>query len=133
MVPVDSSLENHVLPLHELEKHLKPLGYVIGNNWDYDEGFVDYKMADDDGYQFIRIPFKTEQGMLDSPGAIIRLGKPFVLTHKYQDDVEASADNGVFQGSVNQFQEPVDPDADVPDKYVEKGRRLIEQVEHVLL
>mgnify|MGYP001314936648 CR=1 FL=1 len=133
MIPVSSQLENHVLPLYELEKQLKPLGYVIGGNWDYDEGSIDYKMADDDGYQFIRIPFKVEEGMLDSPGAIVRLGQPLVLTHKYQANVDRYADNGVIEGSFNQFQEPVDADAEVPAKYVEKGKRLIEQVEHLLL
>ncbi|MDC3418291.1 YugN-like family protein [Aquibacillus salsiterrae] len=132
MVPVQSQLENRVFPLYELEKQLKPLGYVVGGSWDYNEGSIDYKMADDEGYQFIRIPFKTEEGSLDAPGAIVRLGQPYVLTHKYQPDVEDHADNGVFQGSVNQFQSPIDSDADVPQKYVEKGKRLIEQVEQLL-
>ncbi|WP_186576429.1 YugN-like family protein [Aquibacillus kalidii] len=133
MIPISSSLENKVFPLYELEKQLKPLGYVVGGSWDYDEGAMDYKMADEDGYQFLRIPFKVEEGMLDSPGAIVRLGAPFILTHKYQDDVEAHADNGVLQGSVNQFQSPIDPDSDVPTKYVEKGKRLIEQIENMLM
>lgn len=116
-----------------MEKSLKPLGYVVGGSWDYNEGAMDYKMADDNGYQFLRIPFKVEEGMLDSPGAIVRLGTPFILTHKYQDEVEDHADNGVLQGSINQFQSPVDPDSEVPEKYVEKGKRLIEQIEHILL
>ncbi|WP_407271923.1 YugN-like family protein [Radiobacillus sp. PE A8.2] len=133
MIPVSSRLENKIFPLHELEKQLKPLGYDIGGNWDYNEGSLDYKMADDDGYQFIRIPFIAQDGQLDSPGATVKLGTPFILTHKYQAGVEDHADNGVIQGSINQFQAPEDPDAEVPDKYVEKGQRLIEQVENILL
>ncbi|MCT2535858.1 YugN-like family protein [Aquibacillus koreensis] len=133
MIPITSELENHVLPLYEIEKRLKPLGYVIGGNWDYEQGTIDYKMADDDGYQFIRIPITAEQGLLDSPGVIVRLGTPYILTHKYEAGIDTFADNGVLQGSFNQFQEPVEPDAEVPDKYVEKGKKLIEHVEHLLL
>ncbi|MDL4842550.1 YugN-like family protein [Aquibacillus rhizosphaerae] len=133
MIPLTSKLENLVIPLYELEKQLKPLGYTIGGDWDYEAGSLDYRMADDDGYQFIRIPFKVEQGMLDAPGALVRLGSPFILTHKYQDGIDEGAENGVFQGSVNQFQAPVDSDAEVPEKYAEKGKRLIEQIENILL
>ncbi|MRH44773.1 hypothetical protein GH741_19165 [Aquibacillus halophilus] len=133
MIPVTSDLENKVFPLYELEKQLKPLGYVIGGNWDFNEGSLDYRMSDEDGYQFIRLPFKAEEGMLDSPGAIVRLGQPFILTHVFQAGVEDHADNGVIQGMINQFQSPVDKDAEVPEKYVEKGKRLIEQLEHLLL
>ncbi|WP_138420283.1 YugN-like family protein [Aquibacillus sediminis] len=133
MIPVPSQLEDRVFPLYELEKQLKPLGYVIGGNWDYDHGSIDYKMADDDGYQFIRIPFTLEEGMLDAPGAIVRIGQPLLLHHKYQPSVEDHADNGVIQGAINQFQSPTDPDAEVSDKYIEKGKRLIEQVERILL
>ncbi|WP_226035857.1 YugN-like family protein [Aquibacillus saliphilus] len=133
MIPVSSNLENKVFPLYELEKQLKPLGYVIGGNWDFQEGSFDYKMSDEGGYQFVRIPFEAEEGSLDSPGVIVRLGNPFILTHVFQAGVENHSDNGVIQGAFNQFQSPVDEDADVPERYVEKGKRLIEQIEHLLL
>ncbi|UFT98194.1 YugN-like family protein [Radiobacillus kanasensis] len=133
MIPIASSLENKVFSLYELEKQLKPLGYVVGGNWDYDEGCFDYQMADQGGYEYLRIPFKVESGMLDAPGATVRLGSPFVLAHIYQGGVENHADNGALQGMVNQFQSPVDPDAKVPDKYVNRGKKLVQQLEHLLV
>ncbi|QDP40950.1 YugN-like family protein [Radiobacillus deserti] len=133
MIPIASSLENKVFSLYELEKQLKPLGYVIGGNWDYDEGAFDYQMADEDGYEYLRIPFKVESGMLDSPGATVRLGSPFVLAHIYQDGVDDHADNGALQGMINQFQSPVDSDADISEKYVNRGKKLIKQLENMLV
>ncbi len=52
MIEIPSALEGKTFLLNVLEQELKPLGYVIGGNWDYDHGSFDYKMADDVGYQF---------------------------------------------------------------------------------
>ncbi|WP_077624990.1 YugN-like family protein [Sediminibacillus massiliensis] len=133
MIPVSSSIENSDYALRELEEKLKPLGFVIGGNWDYDQGSFDYKMSNQDGYQFVRIPFKPVKGMLDSPGVVVRIGKPFILNHLYQSGIDEDAVNGALRGAVDQFQAPVDADAEVPDQFVEQGKQLIEQVEELLI
>lgn len=133
MIPISSALENSNFSLQTLEEKLKPQGFVIGGNWDYDHGSFDYKMTNEDGYQFLRVPFKAIEGMLDSPGVVVKLGKPFVLTHLYQSGIEEESDNGALQGAINQFQSPADPDAAVPGKYIRQAERLVTELESLLL
>lgn len=132
MIQIDSTIEGRRFNLHKLEQLLKPRGYTIGGNWDYDEGFFDYKIADEGGYQFLRIPFTAVEGQLDSRGAVVELGKPFVLNHVYQSGLDDHVDVGNVTASFNQFQEPEDSDASVEQKYVKKGKALIERVEQLL-
>lgn len=130
---IHSKIENKTYLLYDLERKLKPLGYVIGGNWDYDHGYFDYKIDEEDGYHFLRVPFKAEDGQLDSKGVTVRLENPFVLTHVYQGGISSEADSGVFTGTVSQFQEPIEKDGNVPDKILEIGRALVEELEYILL
>jgi hypothetical protein len=41
MIELSSRLDGTLFKLYELEKTLKPLGYNIGGNWDYDHGSFD--------------------------------------------------------------------------------------------
>lgn len=52
MLKINSKIEDATLTLYELEQLLKPLGYNIADNWDYNHGYFDYKMADDPGYVY---------------------------------------------------------------------------------
>lgn len=131
VIRIQSTIEGNDFSLHKLEQLLKPQGYVIGGNWDYDKGFFDYKMADDDGYQFLRIPFEAVEGELDKRGTIVRLGTPFVLSHVYQRGID-DATSGNLSATVNQFSEPEDPDGQVADKYVSEGRKLVKELESIL-
>lgn len=133
MIPIESSLENKVFMLIDLENKLKPMGYVIGGNWDYDHGSFDYKIDDEVGYQFLRLPFKAIDGQLDQAGVTVQLGQPFLLGHKYQRGLDDHVHVGNFKASFDQFQEPQDPDASIPDEYVEAGKGLVIQLESVLL
>lgn len=133
MIPITSEIEDKSFQLVDLEHKLKPLGYVIGGDWDYDHGYFDYKIEDEGGYQFLRVPFAAVDGQLDSNGATVKIGKPFLLTHKYQRGLDDHADAGDFSGLTNQFSEPQDPDAQVPGKYIDIGKSLVEELEDVLL
>ncbi|MFB4163115.1 YugN-like family protein [Alteribacillus sp. JSM 102045] len=131
MIEIPSKIENHKFVLYDLEKKLKPLGYEIGGNWDYDHGSFDYKISDEGGYQFFRVPFTAVEGELEQKGVKVQLRSPFVLTHKYQGDIDNNTEpyNAVF----NQFAEPVDQDAEVPRSSVEMAERLNKELEEVLL
>jgi hypothetical protein len=133
MIPIESAVENQVFSLEDLETKLKPLGLVVGSNWDYDHGYFDYKMSNDGEYYFLRIPFRTEIGQLDEPGVMVRMGKPFVLGHQYKSGTDDEAVIGNFTASINQFQTPSDPDSDVPEEYVNQGNQFIKNIEHALL
>jgi hypothetical protein len=133
MIEIPSALEGKTFQLYKLERELKPLGYVIGGNWDYDHGSFDYKIDDEVGYQFLRLPFEAVDGQLDSHGTTVKLGRPYLLSHKYQIGVDDHAHIGNFSASFNQFSEPEDPDARFPEKYISVGKALVKELEKRLL
>ncbi|SDH63658.1 YugN-like family protein [Alteribacillus persepolensis] len=131
MIEIPSKIENHKFVLYDLEKKLKPLGYDIGSNWDYDHGSFDYKMSEEEGYQFFRVPFTAVDGELEQKGVTVQVGCPFVLSHKYQNHVDNVTEpyNALF----NQFSEPVDQDAEVPQESIDFANRLNKELEDILL
>jgi hypothetical protein len=133
MIEIRSKVEGKEFNLYKLEQELKPLGYVIGGNWEYDHGYLDYKIDDEAGYQFLRIPFQAVDGQLDSKNATVKLGRPFLLSHQYQMGLDDHANIGNFSASINQFSEPEDADATFPEKYIELGKTLVKELEKVLL
>lgn len=132
MIQIESAIEGRRFKLYKLEEMLKPRGYTIGGNWDYDRGFFDYKMADDGGYQFLRIPFTAVDGQLDRYGVMVELGRPFVLNHVYQKGIDAGPTPGNLTASINQFAEPEDPDGSVDEKYIKRGKQLVQRLETLL-
>ncbi len=77
MISIPSSLEGQSFLLRELEQVLKPIGYTIGGGWEYDRGFFDYKISDQDGYLFLRIPVEANKGHLDERGPPLQSAHPF--------------------------------------------------------
>lgn len=132
MIEINSTLENQTYKLLDLEKKLKPIGYVIGGGWEYDHGYFDYEMDDDGSYLFVRIPFQAVDGEeLDVKGVHVTLGRPFLLAHKYEDglDEEAHDPNPLL----NQFSTPEDPDAKFPQEWVKSGEEYVRELEQVIL
>lgn len=66
MIHVPSRLPGESFSLYHLEETMKPLGYVINGNWDYDHGYFDYKIDNRDGYTFLRVPFTAEKSKAGS-------------------------------------------------------------------
>ena len=73
MIEIPSSVEGKQFDLYKLEQKLKPIGYSIGGNWDYDHGAFDYKINDEVGYQFLRLPFSAIDGQLDANNCTVEL------------------------------------------------------------
>ncbi|MFD1040192.1 YugN family protein [Virgibacillus byunsanensis] len=133
MVPLDSEIEDKIYSLYVLEEKLKPEGFVIGSNWDYEKGFFDLKIDNKGIYYFLRIPFYAVAGSLDYPGVTVRLEKPFLLAHQYEKGYDEEGIGGALRGSIDQFQSPTDPDANVPDEYINIGKKLMQKVENLIL
>jgi YugN-like family len=133
MIELSSRVEGKQFDLYKLEQKLKPIGYAIGGNWDYDHGAFDYKINDEEGYQFLRLPFKSIDGQLDARNCTVQLGRPFLLSHKYEAGLDNQGSTGTFSGTLNQFQEPVDKDAGFPDRYIDIGKTLVKELETILL
>ncbi|WP_216830952.1 YugN-like family protein [Alkalihalobacterium elongatum] len=132
MIQLNSAIENKQFKLQHLEEKLKPLGYVIGGNWDYDHGFFDYKVDQTVGnYVFLRVPFKAVDGELDQKGVKVELGKPFLLNHDFQESLD---DNILeYNSFMNQFAEPENKDAEVPQDMITSGQSLVQELEATLL
>lgn len=126
---LSSHVAGSVFPFFELEEKLKPLGFHIGGNWEYDHGYFDCKLKEGDGYLYVRLPFETIQGSLDSDDAIVELGTPFLLNHKIRLGNDETAESGNITASFNQFQTPVDKDAEVNERYIVQGQHMVDQVE----
>ena len=133
MIELPSKLEGRQFDLYKLEQKLKPIGYSIGGNWDYDHGAFDYKLNDEEGYQFLRLPFTAVDGQLDVRNCTVELGRAFLLSHLYEDGLDDEASTGNFSGSFNQFQEPVDKDASFPNQLIDTGKALVAELERLLL
>lgn len=133
MIELPSKVEGMQFDLYKLEQKLKPIGYSIGGNWDYDSGAFDYKIDDEAGYQFLRLPFSAIDGQLDARNCMVELGRPFLLAHKYQIGLDDHANAGTLSGTLNQFSNPVDEDASIPDQYTDLGKSLVEELETKLL
>ncbi|PLS15710.1 hypothetical protein CVD28_21355 [Bacillus sp. M6-12] len=133
MIELASKFEGKVMELYKLEQILKPKGYNIGGGWEYDSGYFDYKINEQNGYQFLRIPFIAADGQLDERGVTVRLGKPFLLAHKYQESLDDDARVGNLSASINQFQEPADADAPVSEDFVSLGQSLITELEQEIM
>lgn len=129
MIEIPSSIEGKSFHLYKLESTLKPMGYVIGGNWEYDHGYFDYKINDEQSYQYLRVPFTAIDGQLDSQNCTVKLGRPFLLSHEYQNGIDEAVRTA---GTLNQFQEPQNPDAEFPNKYIDLGKSLVKELEDLL-
>ncbi|PEO90976.1 hypothetical protein CN571_08505 [Bacillus pseudomycoides] len=134
LIPIQSNLEGHTYALFKLEEVLKPLGYSIGGNWDYDKGCFDYKVDEEDGYQFLRVPFTAVEGELDVPGVVVRLDTPYLLSHVYQDELDDQVNTLAAGASgLDQFAEPKDADGNIKRKYIDIGKALVKELEKHLI
>ncbi len=131
MIEIPSAIEDKIFMLPYLEEELKPLGYVIGGNWDYNHGSFDYKMAEENGYQFLRVPFEVVDGQLDlaEEDAKVKLKRPYLLSHEY----ESGLDDTTSVSPLNQFASPKNPDATFPKEYIQIGKDLVNDLERTLL
>ncbi|MFD2637657.1 YugN family protein [Piscibacillus salipiscarius] len=134
MKQLESGLDNQMYDLYDLENILKRLDFVIGGNWDYDHAYFDYQLdKDTEQYVFLRIPISTEIGYLDERDAKVRIGKPFVLAHRFESGIDQEGMSGNRSAMTNQFAAPEEPDADVDAKYVQEAEEVLQKVERALL
>ncbi|GAF14507.1 hypothetical protein JCM19046_3851 [Bacillus sp. JCM 19046] len=136
MIELESSIEGLTVKARELESLLQPLGYSMGGNWEYDHGCYDYKISEEDGYTFLRLPFRVIEGEVGSHDAVFEINRPYLLHHVYQDKNDDERIGGYIpaavDGLINQFQKPIDKDADVDEKYKVIGQSLLNELEQTL-
>ncbi|WP_018921810.1 YugN family protein [Salsuginibacillus kocurii] len=130
MEELQSKLVGMEITMKELIKQSEPLGFEVGGGWEYDHGYLDYKVKDDGMYHFVRIPFFAVSGEVSDKEALVKLGQPFVLNHAYEDGVDEEVDN--YNALMNQFASPEDPDAKVDPDDLSEGEKVLRSLEKTL-
>lgn len=134
MVPISSTLTSQVQEFVPFRSTVAERGFVLGGNWDYDHGSFDCAL-DDANKVWLRIPFEVTIGNLDSESeendAKIRFGEPYVLKHVYQEGLDREAHPRTAGALVDQFSDPVDPDAEVEPNWVDEAKRKLREIEAI--
>lgn len=135
MLELHSSISGRTVDLAEARMKTEAAGFVLGGNWEYDGGFFD-KALDEQNMVWLRLPFEVTQGSLDSeqkqPVGTVRFGTPFVLKHVYEEGVDREAAPGLLSSFVNQFQQPADPDDKVDPQWAERAKEELRALEQTL-
>lgn len=136
MKPIQSALENRTGSFDRIRDHVQRFQFTLGGNWDYDHGSFD-RALDEAHKVWLRLPFEVTRGRLEgddatNPGTAIMMGTPFVLKHIYNEGLDAEAVPRTYGALVDQFQDPIDRDAEVEDHWVEKARNILREVEQGL-
>ena len=131
---LNNSIINYVYAHHQLGSH----GFIVGGNWDYQQGYFDYLIDGGKKSNYIRIPFTTIKGSIEDKNGVIRFGTPYLMSYEaktgaqfymnhsgYSDDcVESSL-------SSNQFDDHTS-DSNLT-MYLDLGRALVNEAEIAVL
>jgi hypothetical protein len=132
MFPITSSIENQELPYNTANDYLTQYQFNLGGNWDYQEGYFDHYL-DEAHKVWLRLPFEVTRGELTgdtTPAeATIRMGKPFVLKHIYNEGIDREGSPKVLMAVFDQFQTPIDKDAEIEAKWTELAQGYLNKVE----
>nr|WP_165971920.1 YugN-like family protein [Paenibacillus piri] len=135
MIAMESRIANREEAFDFVRQYLHEHQFSLGGNWDYEHGYFD-RYLDEARKVWLRIPFEVTHGALDgdasSTDAIVRFGSPFVLKHVYNEGLDEEAHVNTYGALFNQFQEPLDRDAPVEDKWVSKAEEVLRQVDESL-
>jgi hypothetical protein len=132
VIALPSSITGKEQNLGVVKQYLESHGFSIGGNWDYDGGYFDCSL-DEAQKLWLRIPFAATRGAVDSEAADtdarIKIGEPFVLKHLYNEGTSDQVPARIVGGLTDQFQEPVNPDAELSRDEVKQAESLLRRVE----
>jgi hypothetical protein len=132
MKALTSKLEQVQESFDSVRAHLIDHEFTLGGNWDYDHGYFD-RYLDEAHTVWLRIPFQVVTGRLEgdteATDALVRIGTPFILKHLYNDGLQPDARAATYGALVDQFQTPVDSDAEVEDKWIRQASGVLNEVE----
>lgn len=135
MYNLKSNLEGREEAFVNLYPIMKEQGFALGGGWEYDHGYMD-KGMDEKQTVWIRIPFVVTHGTFqgDSPesDAIVQLGTPFLLRHLYKEGVDSDAQVSVASAMFNQFQSPVDEDAEIDKRWIPEAEQELDKLQQSL-
>lgn len=134
MYSLNSRMTGQVQEFVPVKSALSERGFTLGGTWDYGHGSFDCAL-DEANKVWLRLPFEVTIGNLDSEteenDAKIRFGEPFVLKHLYNEGLDAEAQPRALGAMFDQFQDPVNPDADIEPHWIDKAKERLREVETV--
>ncbi|GGG75388.1 YugN family protein [Paenibacillus radicis (ex Gao et al. 2016)] len=135
MMPLSSTLEGYQNRYTEARSQLEEEQFSLGGNWDYTSGSFD-RALDDANKVWLRLPFQVISGSIDDSSqdtdAVIRLGTPYVLKHLYNEGNDPEAKAHLVGALFDQFQTPVDPDANIEPKWIDRAKEVLSEAERIL-
>jgi len=134
MIPISSVLQSKDLNYLETKSVMESQQFSLGGNWEYKNGSFD-RALEDENKVWLRIPFEVFNGHIDTETAddntMIRIGTPYVLKHLYNEGNDPTASVRVMGAMFDQFQPPVNPDADIEPKWVDAARKIMNELERL--
>ncbi|ARK21154.1 hypothetical protein CSV69_10895 [Sporosarcina sp. P26b] len=130
MLELNTSIEGKLACFGTLRDKVDQHGYHFGGGWDYDKGSFDSILHREGGETiYLRVPFEAHDGELDDFNTSIKFKKPYVIKHVVNLGLEHD-DSSLISGSFNQFQTPLDKDAEIRDKsrWETAGELAIEEI-----
>lgn len=116
MLELNTELEGKLADFGPLREQVINHGYHFGGGWDYHRGCFDSILHREGGETiYLRLPFEVLEGALDDFNTSIRFRKPYVIKHVVNTGLDRDS-SSLIGGSFNQFQEPIDKDAQIRDK-----------------
>lgn len=136
MIPIQSTIEGREVEFATMQQYLQSYQFNLGGNWDYDHGCFDRHLDEQARKVWLRIPFHVTRGHIDSEKenteAMIKIGKPYVLKHIYNEGLDAEAVPRVYTSVFDQFQDPLDKDAEVEQQWLNAAGEILRAVERGL-
>ncbi|WP_169713821.1 YugN family protein [Paludifilum halophilum] len=132
MIPLESSLENIDGSFQTVDRLFNEVGFNLGGGYEYDHGYYDKALDWEENKEhqaYLRVPVTAIEGSIGTRQAVLRIGKPFVLMHKFRKGPAKNTSTGLLSGSFNQFTEPVDKDAGIDKKWLERAQSELNQLE----
>ncbi len=132
MKALSSRLEQTEESFDRVRDELHSFEFALGGSWDYEHGYFD-RYLDEAHKVWLRIPFEVTSGRLEgdteSTDAMVKIGTPFVLKHVYNEGLDPAAEAQTYGAMLDQFQKPLDRDAEVEEKWVRQATDLLRKIE----
>jgi hypothetical protein len=133
MIPIENTrIEGQAGSFEHFRSRMATQGFVVGANWDYNHGYLD-RALDGVDKVYLRVPFVVTDGDFDGESTqestMVELGKPFVIKHLYEEGLDEGADTGLLSSMVDQFQDPIEKDAPVEEKWVTQAKQVLKTIE----
>lgn len=136
MIMLDTMIEGKQTRFAQMQDCCKIIGFTLGGNWEYYQGYYDAILAkDSDETIYLRLPFIVAQGMLDHLDALIEFEKPYIIKHVINLGLDRDENSLVSATGFNQFQKPLDTDGNIDNKsyWKDAGEDVVHYVVESLL